>query len=452
MRKLSWLLIHSSPQRLLLVSFALAILIGTLLLLLPWAHPPGKLSPLDALFTATSAVCVTGLTVVSTGRDLTPFGGGIVLALIQVGGLGIMSFAALAYRLGGARLPLSSQSALEDSLLQRDAASEFAPIFWRMLRLVAVIEVVGAVVLFLTMLPERETAHAAYSSLFHAISAFCNAGFSLYDDSLVGMRDNSPAILTISVLIVLGGLGHTVLLEVYGRLRSRLRGERPGGPQRFSLHCRVVLGTTLVLLIGGSACLYAFGLGDADKSSPGLIAGGFFQAVTARTAGFNTVPIGSAPLAAVTVLIMLMFVGGSPGSCAGGIKTTSLAIGLARLKAAVLGREDVVIFDRLIPAEVVLRATALTGLSLLWNGVGVLVLGAAQPAGTALRDIVFEQVSAFATVGLSTGLTAQLTVVSRLWIICTMFVGRLGPLTVAFSFLTARRPLVGYPKGKVMIG
>jgi trk system potassium uptake protein TrkH len=213
-----------------------------------------------------------------------------------------------------------------------------------------------------------------------------------------------------------------------------------------------VLVTTLLLLVGGGGCLWAFGLGEGSAGSPGFIGGQLFHSVTARTAGFNTVSVGAMPLVSVIVLVLLMFVGGSPGSCAGGIKTTSLAIGLARLKAALLGREEVVLSGRLIPAEVVLRATALTGLSLLWNGIGVLVLGAAQPSGVSLRDIVFEQVSAFATVGLSTGLTVQLTTVSRLWIICTMFVGRLGPLTVAFSFLTARRPLVGYPRGRVMIG
>jgi trk system potassium uptake protein TrkH len=324
--------------------------------------------------------------------------------------------------------------------------------FWRILKLVFIIEGIGAILLFLGMSMDQPLRHSAWSAVFHSVSAFCNAGFSIYTDSLIGMSGNSLAITAVMILIVLGGLGHVVLLELYRDGRRIWRGLPKQKPHRFSLHSRVVLVTSVALIVGGAILLAIFGSDGAEGGKAGFFSGTLFQSITARTAGFNTVDIGALPLASLMLLVILMFIGGSPGSCAGGIKTTTFAIWLSRIRSALHGQEDVTLMHRMIPRELVLRAVALIGLTILWNGAGVILLSALQPEGTALKDIVFEQVSAFGTVGLSTGLTGKLTALSRLWIIATMFVGRLGPLTMVFSFLTTSRPRVGCPEGRVMIG
>ncbi len=453
-RAVRFYLFHTSPQRLLLTTFSIAILSGTILLALPWSHKAGCVTLLDALFTATSAVCVTGLIVVDTGADYTIFGQCVILFLIQVGGLGIMTFAAIAFEIGGSRMPLAHRAALEDSLFQRGTATDFSYVFSRILKLVFAIESIGAIVLYFGMASDVSAAHAAWSATFHAISAFCNAGFSIYPDSLIGFRHNSIVIVTIMVLIVFGGLGHVVLFEIYRDIRQIMQRRTVRTPHRYSLHTRVVLAMTIAMIVGGAILLFFFGCGTEHENqrSMAMFSGALFQSVTARTAGFNTVNTAHLPLASLIVLVILMGIGGSPGSCAGGIKTTTFAIWLARIRAALHGREDVILMHRRIPRELVLRAVALIGLTILWNSVGIILLSCLQSRCTPLKDILFEQISAFGTVGLSTGLTTKLTATSRWWIIITMFVGRLGPLTMVFSFLTTKRPRIGCPEGRLMIG
>jgi trk system potassium uptake protein len=438
-----------SPARLLVLSFACAILAGTLLLWLPFSHR-GNVGPLEALFTATSAVCVTGLIVVDTGTDFTVFGQLVILLLIQTGGLGIMTFAAIAMKMGGGRMPLTHQQALEDSIFQRNAAAEFTHTFPRILRMVAVIELAGFGLLCAGLVAAERNWSAVYSALFHTISAFCNAGFSLYSDSLCRFGGNGLVVGTVMILIVLGGLGHVVLRELQLELRRMAMREPLAYARRFSFHTRVVLTVSGVLILGGAVALGIFGMGTEPGS--GRFGQALFQSITARTAGFNTVDIGRLTMPSALVVILLMFIGGSPGSCAGGIKTTSFAIWLARVRSALHGREEVSLLGRMIPPELVLRAVAVVGLAFIWNAAGVLILAEFLPAGTRLRDIAFEQISAFGTVGLSTGLTARLTAVCQLWIIATMFVGRLGPLTLVLSFLTTKRAQTRYAEGRVMIG
>ncbi|MFO7871234.1 MAG: potassium transporter TrkG [Kiritimatiellia bacterium] len=438
-----------SPARLLVLSFACAILAGTFLLWLPFAHH-GNVGPLEALFTATSAVCVTGLIVVDTGSEFTVFGQFVILLLIQTGGLGIMTFAAIAMKMGGARMPLTHQQALQDSIFQRNAAAEFTHTFPRILKMVAVIELAGFALLCVGLVAAERSWSAVYSALFHTVSAFCNAGFSLYSDSFCRFGGNGMVVGTVMVLIVLGGLGHVVLRELYLDVKRMLQREALTYARRFSFHTRVVLTVSIVLILGGAVTLAVFGLGTEPGS--GRLGHALFQSITARTAGFNTVDIGHLTMPSAMVVILLMFIGGAPGSCAGGIKTTSFAIWLARVRSALHGREEVSLLGRMIPPELVLRAVAVVGLAFIWNAAGVLFLSEFLPAGTRLRDIVFEQMSAFGTVGLSTGLTSQLTSACRLWIIVTMFVGRLGPLTLVLSFLTTKRPQMRYAEGRVMIG
>jgi trk system potassium uptake protein TrkH len=443
------------PQTLLIGGFAGVILVGALLLLLPWSQTKGDVGFIDALFTSTSAVCVTGLVVVDTGSAYTHFGQLVIAALIQIGGLGIMTFAALAYLMLGRRLSLASQAALHDAFFQRDLGIEFKKTFFQILLITVSIELLGLLLIFLGLLRRQvPVTGALFSAFFHSISAFCNAGFSIYEDNLVGFRDSPLIVGTVMALIVLGGLGHMVLSEIFHNGKNRLSRSEPNGPQTLSTHTRVVVRTTLALIILGALGLLVFGL-HAPEGSWGMeISNAFFQSITARTAGFNTVDIGLVPLSSLLLLILLMFIGGSPGSCAGGVKTTALAISLAEFRAKLKGKDQVILLDRRVPKPILDRTMVLIRVSILWNLLGILLLLATETgrAGIGFHDVLFEQISAFGTVGLSTGLTTKLSTFGRLWITLTMFVGRLGPLTIALGVLPAVPTHVKYPEGRIMIG
>jgi trk system potassium uptake protein TrkH len=442
----------TSPQTGLIGGFAAVILIGALLLCLPWAQH-GRVGFLDALFTSTSAVCVTGLTVVDTGTDYTRFGQVIIVALIQIGGVGIMTFAGLTFQLLGRRMSLQSQAVLQDTFFQRDVAGEFQRTFRTILLLTVGIEAFGALLLWIFLLPRMDPMPALFSAVFHSISAFCNAGFSIHSDNLVGLRDSPGFLIVIMALIILGGLGYTVLNEIWELARGKKRIGGVRRPQPFSLHGRLVMGMTAFLVVGGTLAILLFGLTPEEFSWGDLALNAAFQSVTARTAGFNSVDIGKLPQSSLFVLIVLMFIGGSPGSCAGGVKTTSVAIWSARIKAALRGERDVHLLDRRIPWQQVGRVDLLMALAIVWNMVGFLFLMTTEarlPDGP--LALMFEQISAFGTVGLSTGLTPNLSSPGKLWIIATMFVGRLGPLTIAMWMVPMHKTHVGYPKGTVMIG
>jgi trk system potassium uptake protein TrkH len=441
-----------TPEGMLVAGFAALIGLGTVLLWLPWSQrsPVGLL---DALFTATSAVCVTGLVVVDTGTAYSSFGQGVILFLIQAGGIGVMTFAALAFQLLGRRLSLRAQAALSSSLLQREAASGFRGLFRRILAFVLIAEAVGAALLFLGMWPTRGAGHAAYSAVFHSISAFCNAGFSLYADSLTGWRSQPLLTGTIMALIFLGGIGHPVVVDVWRKL-TRARGAGPTGPNRLELSSSVALLTSGALIVAGFALLLVLGLTSAERTPGARVWNALFQSVTARTAGFNTVDFGGLPLASLAVIVGLMFIGGSPASCAGGIKTTTFALWLSRMWHLLRGVTHPRLLGRHLPGELGRRAALIIGLSIAWNLFGLVLLLATERGvpGAGMHDVLFEQVSAFGTVGLSTGLTPKLSGAGKLWIIATMFVGRLGPLTLAVWALARPAPAVRYPEGRLMIG
>lgn len=447
------LLAKLSPARLLMSVFAGTVLAGALLLSLPMATVSGKqISMLDALFTSASAVCVTGLIVVDTGSVFTTFGQLVILALIQAGGLGIMTFAAIGFKLFGARLPITHQQALEDCFFQRNAALEFSHTFPRILKLVITVQFFGFLMLLAGMMTQLPFTQAAYSALFHSISAFCNAGFSIYANNLVELRHNPLVMSTIMLLIVLGGLGHIVLRELHGYFAYLFKSNRDQSTAfRFSFHSRVVLAMAAILIVGGTIALLIAGIRDGASPAAAACAA-LFQSISARTAGFNTVDIGGLPLPVLLVISILMFIGGAPGSCAGGIKTTSFMVWMGRVRAALQGSDSVSLMGREIPRDLVQRAVAVVGLATIWNTVGVILLAFALPDGTSLQDILFEQVSAFGTVGLSTGTTAQLNACGKLWIIATMFVGRLGPLTMLLSFVTTTKPRIRFAEGRIMVG
>ncbi len=440
------------PETLLVSGFGGAILLGAVILTLPVS---GQVGFLDALFTSTSAVCVTGLVVVDTATAFTLFGKTVVMMLIQVGGLGIMTFAALFFQLFGKRLSIKSKMVLEGSFFQQDIGIEFRQMFRQILLITGLAELAGAILIFITLLWRSTPAfEALYSALFHSVSAYCNAGFSTYSDNLVGVRNSHVFVVTIMALIVIGGLGHVVLRELWGRAKNRFTWKQGMGRSRFlSFHSRIVLTVTATLIISGTLGLLFFGLTQNEVTLTEKLSGALFQSITARTAGFNTVDIGRLPLASLLLIVLLMFVGGSPASCAGGIKTTALAIFLADLRAKLRGDTEVRLFNRRVPEDMVKRISLLLGLATIWNLAGLFLLLVLESGkGMGLHDLLFEQVSAFGTVGLSTGITDKLSAPGKLWIIATMFVGRLGPLTLAVWGLPKQHVHIQYPEGRVLIG
>jgi trk system potassium uptake protein TrkH len=442
------------PEILLAGTFGTLIAIGAILLSLPFCHADASLGLLDAVFTATSAVCVTGLITVDTATAWSPAGQVVILALIQLGGLGVMTFGALAFQLLGRRVSLASHAALEDSFFQGAVRGGLRRAIPQIVALTLACELLGTILLYAGMRGTDQHSGGVFSALFLSVSAFCNAGFSVYSDSVMSLR-SSPLIMgTFMFLIVVGGLGYLVVLELLQRAADGWRGRR-AVTVRFSLHARIVLSTSALLFLGGAAALLLTGMGADARSWSERLAAAVFQSVSARTAGFNSVDIGLLPLPTLMILIPLMFVGGSPGSCAGGVKTTSFTIWLARVVARLRGEDDVTLFERRVPQDVVRRAALVLAVAGLWNATGVFLLACTERVESIgqLEGIVFEQVSAFGTVGLSTGITPHLSILGKLWIIASMFLGRVGPLTITLVVL---KPLVGrpfrYPPERVMIG
>ncbi|WP_020677575.1 TrkH family potassium uptake protein [Geopsychrobacter electrodiphilus] len=447
---------HLTPGQALLIYYAFAILLGGTLLSTPLASTGSPLSFLDALFTATSAQCVTGLAVVDTGTRLSLFGQVIVLLLIQTGGLGITTFSVYLFSYLGSGFSLHSRKLIEETLLPCPYAS-INELIRGIFILTFAIEGIGTLLLSIRLVPQLGWAMGLYSALFHSISAFCNAGFSLFPDSVIGFRGDPLVNLTLMFLIIAGGLGFLVLQEVLGMTR-RTKGHR----RRLSLHSRLVLVTTLILTLGGALLLWLIEVpSELHHLSP---AEGFwtmlFQSVSARTAGFNSLDLNLLATPSLFLLIVLMFIGASPGSCGGGIKTTSLALLFAILKSRLRGENHTNIFRRTIPEELTTRVLTLVLLSILVCGIAIFALLAVQtyglPASASRGSLLaysFEAVSAFATVGLSLGVTSSLLPAGKLIIIGLMFIGRVGILTLAFAFAQrSRRASVVYSQEQIMIG
>lgn len=441
------------PEGLLVVTFAGIILLGAGALCLPVCHAAQPIGFIDALFTSTSAVCVTGLTTVDTATAWSRTGQIVILALIQIGGLGIMTFAALGAQVFRAKLSFSSQLAWQGSFFETADRGELRRSVASILILTFVIELAGTVLLYAAAAADPELDDHPFYAVFHAISAFCNAGFSIYTDNAVAMRGSLLSLFTIMGLIVAGGLGYTVVLELLHRFERWVR-RKPANPLKWSLQTRVVLRVSLYLIVGGAVVLVMTGLTHDEDTWSEQIVHALFQSVTARTAGFNTIGIAALPMASLLVLILLMYIGGSPGSCAGGIKTTSAAVWVARVRARLLSQEDVTLLDRRIPRDVVRRSALVISVATIWNLVGVFLLAITEGGhdGVRLDHLIFEQISAFGTVGLSANVTPTLSELGRLWITLTMFIGRVGPLTVALVVIAAPRALHHLPNERLMIG
>ncbi len=441
-----------SPAYLVLLWFGSFVLLGSILLWLPFAHNPGHpVSFFDAAFTAVSASCVTGLTVGNVADAFSFWGQLIIVLLLEMGGIGIMSFAYIGFDLIGRRASMSYQAATADALFQNDSAREFKRVFRQILVITLMIQAVGACLLFLSLLPDyadrlRELPEAVWSAIFHSVSAFCNGGFMVYHDGMEVIDGNAFFIIILLVLITLGGLGHRVLVELRNLPKYIRQHEKK--PHWISLNTRVVLIMTGVVILFGCIGVSIFDVNDNGYSP---LRDELFVVISGRTAGFTTVPIESIPLPSILILITLMFIGGSPGSCAGGIKTTSLAIWLARVKANLRNDSNVNIFGYTIAPDLVSRARILMALTMMWNLLGVFILVGLHPHER-LETLIFEQVSAFGTVGLSMNFTPRLETASRLWIMLSMFIGRLGPLSIALWMAPAVRSNIQRPIGRIMVG
>jgi len=429
------------PLNAMLISFPAAAVVGAALLMLPRSHAPGAppMSFLDAFFTATSAVCVTGLTVRDTGADFSPLGQGVILALIQVGGLGIMTFAMFFSVVLGRASGLSERVAASEVMSGRPLGMAF-----RLLTFVVVVtvtvELVGALILVDAW---PATAGAPFGerlrySLFHSVSAFCNAGFALAPESLAELRGRPGPLAVMAVLIVAGGIGFGVLLELIVKSWRALSGplRRAAPPVRLGLHARLVVRTSCALIVVGLAGILLL---SRTGTGPGPIEATFL-AISARTAGFSTGDLGRLSGATLLLLMGLMFVGASPGSTGGGVKTTTIGVVFAGVRAMWRQRDDVDLMRRTVPAATVRSAFVIVVVSAGLVFVTALVLMASQPH-LAFRDVLFEVTSAYATVGLSTGVTGELDPFGRVVLCVAMYLGRLGPLSIMVLLVRGRRRL-----------
>ncbi|MCI0746838.1 MAG: hypothetical protein L0Y58_15660, partial [Verrucomicrobia subdivision 3 bacterium] len=453
------------PELILAGSFAMLILIGTSLLLLPncSARPEAPISALDALFTATSAVCVTGLVVRDTGTDFSTFGQMIILALFQVGGLGIITFVGFLSIFSTRALPVPQMVAFRQ-IVNAPRFSDVNRQILGILLATAVIELIGVVLIYQFLPREGDPLARIKWSLFHVVSAFCNAGFALQSDSLVPFQANMGLMFTFMALIVLGGLGFLVIPELLGyRFTRRPLFRRIGlfrrlhagqAPERLSVQTRLSLQVTFILLVTGLIMFWALEfnhiLRDRTVTESFLIAA--FQSVTPRTAGFNTVPIEQLQDATLIFLMILMAIGASPVSMGGGIKTVSFGILLLALRAFVMRRERVEVFGRTLTVKILFAALSVFVLYVISASLGIFLLALFDRHLT-LQDQAFELISALSTVGLSTGITAQLSWSSKLVLCVAMFIGRVGPISLVLTVFQSGRTLTyDLPEEEVVVG
>jgi len=432
-----------TPAQYLVSGYFVIIMIGSLLLMLPAATTDGQgLKAVDAVFTATSATCVTGLIVVNTKEAFTIFGSTVIMFLIQIGGLGIMSMSTLFAFIVGKKISLKERLIIQEDLNQYQI-SGMVRLVQYLLGFTFAIEGTAAAILFLRFSQDYPFWRSIYLSIFHAVSAFNNAGFDLFGNSLENFTGDITVNFVIMALIILGGIGFGVMMEAYNRIKFK----------KTTLQTKIVVVMTLALLLFG---FFVFFILEYNNTLAGLplldkTLGAMFLSVTPRTAGFNTVPTGALKHSSLFLIIVLMFIGASPGSTGGGIKTTTFGVILVTMKNMITGKEDMEIYNRRFEKQIVYKAFTITmlaaGLIILVTTL-LLIIEDFQ-----FIDALFETVSAFGTVGLSTGITGELSDISRVLITVTMFAGRVGPLTLAVAIgEKQRKGTYHYPTEKVMVG
>jgi trk system potassium uptake protein TrkH len=462
-----------TPEKLLVGSFAGMILLTTLMLMLPLSAGKHGVGFVDALFTATSATCVTGLSVIDTATGFSRAGQIFILIAIQLGGIGIMTFSTFLLYIFGRSLSVRDSELLSSSF-GKTAGTSARGLLWTVLVISIIIEAIGALFFYPEFATTMSGQEAVFSAIFHSVSAFCNAGFSLFPDSFSRYYDNPVVNLTGMLLIFLGGIGFIAFLELFQFIKSRivmllerlrLRKRRTfvtTAPFRFSLHTKLVVTTSLILIFAGALVIGVLEYQNLDKgmSLSGRILSSLFQSVTARTAGFNTINTGLMSGATLFVIMILMFIGASPGSCGGGIKVSTFAVLMGIVRARLTKGLHVVFFKRRVSTFVQTEAVTFVILASLVVVTGALLLQISETAGLSrlatqgrFLELLFEAVSAFGTVGLSTGITPELSPLSKLILIALMFIGRVGPLTLALAVARKKsRSKLTHPEGRVVIG
>ncbi|MAM20211.1 MAG: potassium transporter TrkG [Christiangramia sp.] len=455
---------HLNPAQLFIISFLSIILLGACLLMLPKATHNG-ISFLDALFTSTSAVCVTGLIVVDTGSYFTAFGQGVLVLLMQLGGLGIMTFASYFSYFFRGQTSYKSQLMLKDAT-NSEKIGEVIGVLKKILYITIIVELVGAFLIYIS-LSKKEIGMISdriFFSLFHAVSGFCNAGFSTLENSLYepAFRFNYPLQLVIAALFILGGIGFPIVLNLYKYstysiknflLRFTRKDKLVYSPWVINLNTRIVIVTTSILLAVGTIGFYGFEYNNtlAEHNWFGKIVVAFFGAATPRTAGFNSVDMTQLHFSTLMLTFLLMWIGASPASTGGGIKTSTIAIATLNFFSLARGKNRIEVYKREISNASVRRAFAIISLSLMVIGFSVFLIASFDEDKT-LLSIAFESFSAYSTVGLSTGITADLSAYSKIVIIFTMFIGRVSMLTIMIALLRrVKHQNYRYPTDEILI-
>jgi potassium uptake TrkH family protein len=438
-----------NPSQTLIFSFIAVIIIGAGLLMLPKAVAPGKsIHFIDALFTSASAVCVTGLTVVDTGTFFSSFGQIIIMILIQIGGLGIMTLSSFLALFFGQGVGIRERIVL-NQMMNLEKIGMITSMLRNIVLITLTIEATGALFFMVLWSDHNWTLNSlVFNAVFHSVSAFCNAGFSTFSDNLIQFQRNVPVLAVFCVLIVLGGIGFTVMTDFITLLSKPKANKKKVRVLR--VQTKIVLIVTGILLFGGFLLLYFL-----DTYSHGLtrILNAAFNSVTSRTAGFNSIDYRLLNTPSVLIIIMLMFIGASPGSTGGGIKTTTIGVLWASIYTIITGQNRIVIFKRRLPFLVLNRALVIFAFSVIVVAIAITLLSFTEHAP--ILDIIFEAISAFGTVGLSLGLTSSLSLCGKIIIILLMFIGRLGTLTLVFAVTSpSEQPPVKieYPSESVMIG
>lgn len=436
-----------SPSRKLILGFLLAILLGTFILMMPFSLREGeKLNFLSSLFTIVSAVCVTGLTVVDVSKVFSPTGDLIIIFFIQLGGLGVMTFSSILFLVMGKRMTFYERELLKEER-NADSSGEISSFIKKLLLTVFIIESIGAIILTWEFSKEMPLNKAVFYGIFHSISAFCNAGFALFSNNLEAYKANPVINLTIGYLITLGGIGFAVITSVIMVIRR--------GIDRFNLTSKVAIIMSVILTFGGMILFFVLEYSNpatlGDLNFVQKVLASYFQSVTLRTAGFNTIPLGELRNSTIFMCCILMFIGASPGSTGGGIKTTTFGVILFYVIGIVKKKENVEIFNRRLDWEIMNRALAILVLAITYVIIVIMLMLIAENFSP--EEIMFEVISAFGTVGLTLGITPDLTTFSKLLLIVTMFIGRLGPMTFALAIgETKKKALSKYPKENILVG
>ena len=437
-----------SPARMLASVFLGLIMIGSLLLMIPGAYEGTELAYIDALFTATSAVCVTGLVVLDTGTFYTPLGQTIIMSLIFFGALGIMTMTTLVFILLGRKITIRDRLVIREALNQPSFLG-LVPLLKAVVQISCIFILIGTILLSIRFIPQLGSARGIFFALFHSISAFGNAGFDLFGsyDSLTRFPGDYLVNSTILVLFIIGGLGFTVIIELFNLRSAR---------HRFSLHARMTLIISFVLLIGGTVLVLLLEYNNPETigimTTGGKIFSALFTSATSRTAGFSVLETGSLGYSSLLVLMGLMFIGASPTSTGGGVKTTTFGVTLITLISMVRGRREPVVFLRRFPSYHVMKAVSIIFAAAALVFVSTFLLTIFESRD--FLSLLFEAFSAFGTVGLSTGITPELGAPGKVILIVTMYAGRIGPVTllVALARKQTKDDVLKYPEEPLLIG